>query len=78
MKLQKIISYAIDDQSFETIKKAQKHVEDRIFKHIQKGTEYAGAGCEQSKMRIELMQYVMQNKADIAALLSADLSLDDE
>lgn len=77
MKLRSITLYAIDGQSFETIKKAQKHIEDRIFKHIQNGTAYAGAGGEQSKMRLELMQYVMQNKADIAALLSADLSPDD-
>ena len=77
MKLQIVTTFAIDGQAFDTIKKAQKHIEDRIFKHIQNGTAYAGAGSEQSKMRLELMQYIMQNKEDIAALLSADFSLDD-
>lgn len=78
MKLEVITSYAIDGQFFQTTKKAQKHIEDRIFKHIQKGTAYAGAGSEQSKMRLELMNYILQNKQDIAALLSADFNINDE
>lgn len=77
MKLQKIIRYALDGQEFDTPKKAEKYVQDRIFKHVQNGTAYAGAGSEQSKMRLELMVYIMENRADIAALLTADLSDDD-
>lgn len=77
MRIQTITRYAIDGQEFETIKKAAKHVEERIFKHVQTGTAYAGAGSEPSKMRLELMAYILANRVEIAALLTADLTVDD-
>lgn len=78
MKLQTVTLYKIDGKCFDTAKKAKDHIEDRIFKHVQKGTEYAGAGSEPSKMRLELMQYILSNKEDIAALLSADFDPENE
>ena len=78
MKIQKIERYSIDGHEFDSIKKAQKHIEERIFKHIQNGTAYAGAGSEQSKMRLELMGYILKNRDDLAALLSADFSTENE
>jgi hypothetical protein len=78
MRLQPITRYAIDGQEFETPKKAAKHIEERVFKHIQKGTECAGWGSEPSKMRLELMAYILANREDLAALLSADLSVTED
>ena len=78
MRLRKVTYYAIDGKTFDCPEKAKKHIEERIFKHVQNGTAYAGAGSEQSKMRLELMRYLMANKADIAALLSVDFDLEDE
>lgn len=78
MKLELVTLYSIDGVCFDSVKKAQKHVEDKLFKHVQNGTAYAGAGSEQSKMRLELMRYLMENKKEIASLLSADFSLEDD
>lgn len=78
MRLQTVTRYAIDGKEFDRIKDAEKHIENRIFAHIQKGTAYAGAGSEPSKMRLELMAYILAHRADIAALLTADLSIEEE
>lgn len=78
MQLQVITLYKIDGQCFDSVKKAQKHIEDRIFKHVQNGTTYAGAGSEPSKMRLELMQYIMANKEELASLLAADFDVYEE
>lgn len=76
MKLQIVTRYAIDGHEFDGVKGAKKHIEDRIFKHVQAGTAYAGAGSEQSKMRLELMAYILANKQDIAQLLNADFDVE--
>lgn len=78
MKLQVITLYKIDGQCFDTVKKAKEYIEGKIFKHIQKGTEYAGSGSEPSKMRLELMQYIMANKEELASLLAADFDVYEE
>ena len=78
MQLQVLTLYKIDGKCFDSVKKAKEHVEGRIFRHIQKGTEYAGAGSEPSKMRLELMQYIMANKEELASLLAADFDVDEE
>lgn len=75
MQLQILTVYKIDGLCFDSVKKAQKHVEERIFKHLQNGTAYAGAGSEQSKMRLELMRYILANKEDIAGLLGANFDV---
>lgn len=76
MQLETVIQYRIDGQLFDSVNKAIKHVENRVFKHIQNGTAYAGAGAEQSKMRLELMAYILENKHDIVNLLSADFNIE--
>lgn len=78
MQLQTHTVYKIDGQCFDSVRKAQKHIEERIFKHIQNGTAYAGAGTEQSKMRLELMHYILAHKEDLTSLLSANFNVYDD
>ncbi len=78
MKLEIVTRFAIDGKEFDSVNKAQKHIEERIFKHVQNGTAYAGAGSEQSKMRLELMRYILENKEDIANLLLTDFQIESE
>ena len=78
MRLEIVTRFAIDGKEFDSVNKAQKHIEERIFKHVQNGTAYAGAGSEQSKMRLELMRYILENKEDIANLLLADFQIESE
>jgi hypothetical protein len=78
MRLRTITRYAIDGAEFDDVEKARRHIEGRIFKHVQAGTAYAGAGSEQSKMRLDLMAYILAHRADIAALLSADLTPEED
>ena len=78
MKLEQIVKYKIDGTEFNSIKDAKAHVDARIFKHIQKGTAYAGAGSEPSKMRLELMAYILENRVDIANLLSANFEVSND
>lgn len=75
MQLQAVTLYKIDGQCFDTVKKAKEHIEGKIFKHIQKGTEYAGAGSEPSKMRLELMRYILEHKEELASLLTANFGV---
>lgn len=88
MHLTVITRYAIDGQEFDNPKKAEKHIEERIFKHLEKGLGDALRGMEDShgssiaysekaKMKLALMQYVLDNRADLSALLSADFSIEE-
>lgn len=77
MKLETLTVYRIDGETFDSVKKARAHIEDRIFKHVQAGTAYAGAGSEQSKMRLDLTAHILKHRAELADLLSADFSESD-
>lgn len=89
MRLTVITRFAIDGEEFDSPERAEKHIEERIFKHLEKGLGDALRGMEdchgasiayseKSKMKLALMQYVLDNRDDLAALLSADLSVSDE
>lgn len=91
MRLQTVIRYRIDGQEFDTTKAAEKHIENRLGAHVDKATAglrdalntVAQSGCitgpasEMAKLRIEVFDYLRANAADIAALLTADLTPDE-